>query len=59
VVSTPAEAAERILAVTGSEESWRAAAQAAASHTLSTWDWTVTQKDFDRLLLEPPTPSDG
>ncbi|WP_236648123.1 glycosyltransferase family 1 protein [Micromonospora sicca] len=54
VVGTPEEAAERILAVTASEDGWREAGQAAASHVLSTWDWSVTQKDFDRLLLEPP-----
>lgn len=54
VVGTPEEAAERILAVTGTEDGWREAGQAAASHVVSTWDWSVTQKDFDRLLLEPP-----
>ncbi|MGW4155724.1 glycosyltransferase family 1 protein [Micromonospora chersina] len=58
VVSTPEEAAERILAVTASEETWREAGRSAASHVLSTWDWSVTQKDFDRLLLEPPAATD-
>ncbi|MFI7078683.1 glycosyltransferase family 1 protein [Micromonospora sp. NPDC049903] len=55
VVSTPQEAAERILDVTASEETWREAGRAAASHVLNTWDWSVTHKDFDRLMLEPPT----
>ncbi|MEU0959428.1 glycosyltransferase family 1 protein [Micromonospora aurantiaca] len=57
VVGTPQEAAERILALTATEEIWREAGRAAASHVLSTWDWSVTQKDFDRLLLEPPATS--
>ncbi|MFI7551020.1 glycosyltransferase family protein [Verrucosispora sp. WMMD703] len=54
VVSTPAEAAQRILDVTASEETWREAGRAAASHVLGEWDWSVTHKDFDRLVLEPP-----
>lgn len=58
VVGTPEEAAERILALTASEEVWREAGRAAAAHVLSTWDWSVTQKDFDRLLLEPPATAD-
>ncbi|WP_405111476.1 glycosyltransferase [Micromonospora sp. NBC_01405] len=58
VVGTPEEAAERILTLTASEEIWRETGQAAASHVLNTWDWSVTQKDFDRLLLEPPATGD-
>ncbi|MCF0092309.1 glycosyltransferase [Micromonospora sp. MH99] len=58
VVGTPEEAAERILALTASEEVWREAGRAASAHVLSTWDWSVTQKDFDRLLLEPPATAD-
>lgn len=51
VVSSPAEAAERILAVTATEEGWRAAGKAAAEHAVSAWDWSVVRHDFDRLLL--------
>ncbi|MGW6459310.1 glycosyltransferase [Streptomyces sp. NPDC055078] len=51
VVASPKEAAERILAHTGSDEDWRAATAAAAKHSLSTWDWSVISAEFDRLLL--------
>ena len=52
VVATPEEAAERILAATATEEQWRQTGQAASEHALKTWDWTVTQSGFDRLLLD-------
>ncbi|MEV6176031.1 hypothetical protein [Streptomyces sp. NPDC052015] len=51
VVGTPEEAAERILALTQSEESWRAATEPAAKHALAMWDWSVVGLEFDRLLL--------
>ncbi|NUK02056.1 glycosyltransferase [Streptomyces lunaelactis] len=51
IVTTPEEAAERILALTGSEENWRTATASAAKHSLSTWDWSVVGLEFDRLLL--------
>ncbi|MFE0732952.1 glycosyltransferase [Streptomyces antibioticus] len=51
VVSTPEEAAERILAHTGSEEIRRAVAEPAAKHALALWDWSAVGLDFDRLLL--------
>jgi glycosyltransferase involved in cell wall biosynthesis len=51
VVGSPQEAAARILAVTADEETWCKTGQAAAEHALATWDWTVIQHDFDRLLL--------
>jgi glycosyltransferase involved in cell wall biosynthesis len=51
VVGSPSEAAERILAVTADEETWNKTGQAAAEHALATWDWSVVQHDFDRLLL--------
>jgi glycosyltransferase involved in cell wall biosynthesis len=51
VVGSPSEAAERILAVTADEETWVKTGQAAAEHALTSWDWTVVQRDFDRLLL--------
>jgi glycosyltransferase involved in cell wall biosynthesis len=52
VVATPEEAAERILALTATEEQWREAGQAASEHALKAWDWTVTQSSYDRLLLD-------
>lgn len=52
VVATPEEAAERILAATATEEQWRQTGQSASDHVLKTWDWTVTQSGFDRLLLD-------
>lgn len=51
VVDTPEEAAERILAATATEERWAEAGRAASEHVLKTWDWTVTQSGYDRLLL--------
>ncbi|MFF0444873.1 glycosyltransferase [Streptomyces sp. NPDC004609] len=51
VVASPKEAAERIIAHTASEEDWRAATDAAAKHSLSTWDWSVISDHFDALIL--------
>lgn len=51
VVATPQEAADRILALTATEEAWRAATEPAAKHALSMWDWSVVGQEFDRLLL--------
>jgi glycosyltransferase involved in cell wall biosynthesis len=53
VVDTPEEAAERILALTGSDAQWRAAGQAAAAHAFATWRRSTTLEAFDRLLLGP------
>jgi len=53
VVGTPEQAAERILKLTATEDTWREAGGAAATHAIDTWDWPVTAKDFDRLLLRP------
>jgi glycosyltransferase involved in cell wall biosynthesis len=50
VVATPADAARRILEHTATEEAWRKAGEAAAEHAMVTWDWTVTQQQYDRLL---------
>jgi glycosyltransferase involved in cell wall biosynthesis len=54
VVDTPEEAAKRILALTATEPEWREAGQAASAHALATWDWSVTSRRFDELLLTPP-----
>ncbi|MFC4016541.1 glycosyltransferase [Micromonospora sp. GCM10011542] len=51
VVGTPAQAAERIRAVTASEAVWRSEGAAAAEHVTKTWDWSVVQHDFDELFL--------
>ena len=53
IVETPAEAADRIIAHTASEEVWRKTGEAAAEHALITWDWSVTQAEYDRLLQQP------
>ncbi|KAB2594181.1 glycosyltransferase [Streptomyces arboris] len=52
VVGSPGEAADRILALTATEETWRKASAEAAEHALTTWDWPVISPAFDRLLLE-------
>ncbi|MFJ7491937.1 glycosyltransferase family 1 protein [Streptomyces sp. NPDC097727] len=51
IVGTPEEAAERVLAVTASDESWRNAGKLATEHALTTWDWSVVRLDFDRLFF--------
>ncbi|MFI7541122.1 glycosyltransferase family 1 protein [Actinoplanes sp. NPDC049599] len=50
IVTTPQRAAERILRLTATEETWRKAGEAAAEHAMITWDWSVTQAEYDRLL---------
>jgi glycosyltransferase involved in cell wall biosynthesis len=50
IVRTPQQAAERILAQTATDETWRKAGEAAATHAMITWDWSVTQAEYDRLL---------
>jgi glycosyltransferase involved in cell wall biosynthesis len=52
VVASPAEAAERILKVTATEEAWHAAGKLATEHALTVWDWPVVQKHFEKLFLE-------
>ncbi|MFJ2917755.1 glycosyltransferase [Streptomyces sp. NPDC087307] len=51
VVTTPQQAAERILAVTASEEIRAAAGREASRYALSAWDWETVRADYDRLLL--------
>ncbi|MFE7772840.1 glycosyltransferase [Streptomyces sp. NPDC057445] len=51
IVTTPTQAAERILEWTGSEDRWREATAGAAKLSLSTWDWSVVSAGFDKLLL--------
>jgi len=50
IVETPLQAADRILKHTASEEIWRKTGEAAAQHALMTWDWSVVQAQYDRLL---------
>jgi hypothetical protein len=51
VVDTPEDAAARIIELTSSEQTWRAAGATASAHALATWDWSLVQRDFDDLLL--------
>ncbi|MEU5717480.1 glycosyltransferase family 1 protein [Streptomyces sp. NPDC020403] len=51
VVGSPEEAARRILDVTSSEEAWLEAGKLASEYAVSAWDWSVVQKQFDRLFL--------
>src|SRR5262249_47091939 len=51
VVETTQEAAKRILSTTASESSWREAGRTASSHAIAAWDWSVTQRRFDELIL--------
>ncbi|AGJ54912.1 glycosyltransferase family 1 protein [Streptomyces sp. NPDC047804] len=52
VVGSPEEAAQRILDATSTEEKWQKAGRLASEHAVSSWDWDVVQKQFDRLLLD-------
>jgi glycosyltransferase involved in cell wall biosynthesis len=52
LVGSPEEAAERILAATSSEATWRKAGSEASATTLATWDWSTTAVLFDRLLFD-------
>lgn len=50
VVTTPEEAAARVLRTTADVEEWRAAGEAASAHTLATWDWEVTRPGYLELF---------
>ncbi|MGV9580718.1 glycosyltransferase family 4 protein [Streptomyces sp. NPDC003509] len=56
VVATPAEAAQRILTVNESQETWLGAGREASEHAISAWDWQSVCTAFDQLLL-PRTPA--
>jgi glycosyltransferase involved in cell wall biosynthesis len=58
VVDTPQLAADRILGLTATESGWREAGAAASSHALATWDWAVTRRHYDQLLLGSDTSED-
>lgn len=51
IVADPAAAAERILALTADEETWRAAGAAASAVVVESWDWQVVRAQWDALLL--------
>ncbi|MFF1914935.1 glycosyltransferase [Streptomyces sp. NPDC058239] len=51
IVTTPQQAAERILALTASEEIRATAGREASRYALATWDWEIVRSDYDRLLL--------
>jgi glycosyltransferase involved in cell wall biosynthesis len=52
VVDTPQEAADRLLAVTADESSWRGQSRYLAAEVIAQWDLSVSAKQFDQLLLE-------
>jgi glycosyltransferase involved in cell wall biosynthesis len=54
LVRTPQEAAERIRAVTVTDEAWRAAARDAVDYARTTWGWPVVAQALDGLLLDVP-----
>ena len=54
VVANPTEAADRILAATATEQSWRQAGEEAAAHVLERWDWEVVKGQYDALLGTQP-----
>ncbi|GGT61556.1 glycosyltransferase family 4 protein [Streptomyces purpureus] len=51
VVDDPAEAAERVLRVTATEEGWEKYGHEASEHAMLAWDWAHVKGHFDRLLL--------
>jgi hypothetical protein len=51
VVTSPRDAAQRILAQTTDEAVWREAESRATKHVLRTWDWSLVQRDYDRMLV--------
>lgn len=51
VVSSPEEAARRILDTTADPAVWEAHRHKASSHALGSWDWPVVQDRLDGLLL--------
>ncbi|MFI2782849.1 hypothetical protein [Streptomyces sp. ALB3] len=53
VVSTPAEAAERILGVNESEDAWLRAGHEASEQAVSAWDWGTVGPRLDALLTAP------
>jgi len=50
VVSTPEQAAARILDLTQDESTWRAAGAQAQELTMSTWDWAVVKEQYARFF---------
>jgi glycosyltransferase involved in cell wall biosynthesis len=52
VVASPAEAVQRILNVTATEETWNAVRAQVSAHAMANWDWSVVRPSFDRLLLD-------
>ncbi|MGA5097920.1 glycosyltransferase family 1 protein [Streptomyces lavendulocolor] len=51
VVGSTEEAAKRILETTATEEAWQNAGKLASEYALSTWDWPIVSKAFDKLFL--------
>lgn len=51
VVSTPTEAAERVLRLTQDESTWRAAGEDAQRLTMQTWDWEAVRPEYERFFF--------
>ena len=50
VVDSPAEAAQRILALTATRACGREATRAAAEYVIGRWDWPVVRREFEELF---------
>ena len=51
VVRSPAEAVDRILALTSDEQTWKREGAAAREHAVGAWDWPVVAPSYDRAML--------
>ncbi|GLY97742.1 glycosyltransferase [Actinoplanes sp. NBRC 103695] len=51
VVGSPAEAADRILAMTADEQTWEREGAAASDHAVGAWDWSVVAPAYDNAML--------
>jgi glycosyltransferase involved in cell wall biosynthesis len=56
VVDSPAQAAQRILALTAEASVWSEATRAAAEYVIGRWDWPVVRREFEELFdyRKPP-----
>ncbi|MFP5334976.1 MAG: glycosyltransferase [Actinomycetes bacterium] len=55
VVDSPEQAAERVLATTADEATWRATGQEASRHVIEKWDWEVVKPLYDDFLSGRPS----
>lgn len=52
VVSSPQQAAQRILRLSSTSDAWLQAGRLAAEHAIATWDWPVVRPLYARLFDE-------